>query len=272
MQKTSLGAMGDSKPFFLLLLSATIQPKGMSALKLHDAEERRGQYETNFRYWLAATGINIDGILLMENSGADLGSFHNLADRENTSGRKIEIIGLDMNDFPRELGKGFGEFRALDVALRQSQLAAQSDYLVKLTGRLRVRNLGSIIHNLDLPFDLCGDVHPYPDPARGVIDSRLIVFDRNFYFKNCMGLYEEMNDSAGEYAEHRFYQLVRRTPAARVVTRLPREPRWVGASGSTGERYDSLKKKIVYPMKILRRASDRMRGFPDLRTVRESSR
>jgi len=134
--------------------------------------------------------------------------------------------------------------------------------------RLGVGNLSTIIRCTTPAFDLCGDVHPYADPRRGVVDSRLILFSRRYYLEKIVGLYQEMNDSAGEYAEHRLYQLVRRNPQTKVIPRLPCEPKWIGVSGSTGEQYDSVKKRIYYPFKVMRRKFDTVLGLPDLARIR----
>src|SRR5207244_4138725 len=120
-------------------------------------------------------------LLFVENSAADLGDFKRAAEIQTVPITPVEVMSLDQNDHPRELGKGHGEFRMLDSALTTSPLATEHEYVVKLTGRLNVRNLVQIVRNMAMPFDLCGDVHPYRGAERGVVDSRLILFSRDFY-------------------------------------------------------------------------------------------
>lgn len=254
---------------FLLVLSATIEPKGMPLLQIADPGLRRQQYLQNFTRCIEQmSSIPEAAVLFVENSGCDLEDFREVANRAEAK-IAAELISVEQNDHSRELGKGFGEFRMIDTAVEQSVLAKKADYLVKLTGRLGVQNLPTILRKLPLPLDICGDVHPYPGWSRGVIDSRLLIFSRTFYLQNVIGLYREMNDSAGEYAEHRLYQLVRRARDFKVLTQLPIEPQWIGASGSTGERYDSWKKQLLLPVKTLRRNLRRVAHRPDLRKIQQ---
>lgn len=254
---------------FLMLLSATINPKGMTFLALHNIQERQRQYIAALRALLADPSPHIGGILWVENSGADLTAIRELVAAANVHNRPIDIVSLDLNDYPRDLGKGYGEFRALDQGLARSKLADQFPHIVKMTGRLSVANLGSVLKNLPASFDLCADVRPDPaDPAKGFLDTRLLAVSRDFYIEKAVGLYHEMNDAQAVYAETAFYNLAKRSVGeAIIVPRLPREPRWVGHAGTDGTRYDSISQRFKRPYKAARRTLQRLLGRPNLKKL-----
>ena len=251
---------------YQLVLTASVHPNGMY-VKVADSKVREGQYLRSLQTLLSIPSPVVQGFTFIENSGADLTPFHALVAEHNPHGKKVELISLNMNDFPRELGIGYGEFRALDKGISESKLITDQTYLVKLTGRLIVRNLAALLSALPEPLDMAADVEPFKDPATGWIDSRLMIFSREFYFKKVMGLYEQVNGSKGVAIEHILYQMIRHSPGLRLVARLPREPQWVGFSGSTGMRYDSLSMRLKYPPKVVSRMFQRMMNLPDLSQV-----
>jgi hypothetical protein len=251
-----------------LILTATIQPKGMSHVAIGDATLREQQYLEAFAAVLQLSTPNLSGLVFAENSAADLGKVRELARRHQRPGREVEVLGIDTNNFPRHLGKGYGEFLLLDEVMAQSTIARRTRHLGKLTGRLRVRNLERIIAHLPPEFDVAADIHPsLATPVEGVVDTRLFFFSSEFYSQRVRAAYLHMDDSRGIYAEHIIYQLVRQSAGMTVVPRLPHEPDWAGTSGSMGVRYDGVANRLKYPLKVFRRWQQRMRGFPDLRTV-----
>lgn len=254
---------------FLILLSATINPKGMTFLALHNIEERRRQYLAALKALLTDPSPDIGGIVWVENSGADLTAIRELVADQNKFNRPIDIISLDLNDYPRDLGKGYGEFRALDQGLAKSPLSDKFSHIVKMTGRLSVANLGSILRHFPATFDICADIRPESaDASKGFMDTRLMAVSRDFYFEKALGLYHEMNDANAVYAETAFYNLARKSAGDAVIyPRLPREPRWIGHAGTDGTPYDDLSQRLKRPYKIVRRAIQRLRGKPNLKRV-----
>ena len=117
----------------------------MGNLKLGDPSERLKQYVERFVagcIWRIRTS---DRSSFSKNS-APISPLRELAARENVRAKRVEISGVDANDYPRELGKGYGEFLMLDLG-PQSKLAASHDYYAKLTGRLATVT-GRIIRRL----------------------------------------------------------------------------------------------------------------------------
>ena len=246
-----------------LVLTATVHPKGMY-VKVADANVRRRQYLEALEFLLAVPGPVIGSITLIENSSADLAPFERVIRNGNPHQRSVELISRSGNDFPPELGIGYGEFRTLDHAVSSSRVLPQSGYIAKLTGRLIVRNLAAILSALEPEFDLAADVTPFPDKNAGWVDTRLMVFSRDFYLRKIQGLYQQVNGSQGVAIEHVVYQMIRQNPGMRLLPRLPREPQWVGYCASTGQRYDTLAMRLKYPPKVLLRAVNRLMRRPSL--------
>jgi len=240
-------------------------------VKVADGKTREQQYLRALAALLDIADPVIGGITFIENTGANLLAFQRLGELRNIHQKKLEFISLDLNEYPRELGIGYGEFRLLDEGIRQSKLLAADSYIVKLTGRLIVRNLAAILRRLPSQFDMALDVYPGKDPSIGEVDSRLMVISPAFYAARIEGMYRQVNGSKAITAEHCLYQAVRRSAGARIIPRLPREPQWIGYSGSTGMRYDSLAMRLKYPPKAMIRALSRWINVPDLRPVWETA-
>jgi hypothetical protein len=251
---------------YQMVLTASINPNGMF-VKVTDGKMRQEQYLRAVRALLETASPLVDGITFIENTGADLAPFHELTRQSNRYNKNVEFISLSLNDYPRELGIGYGEFRLLDAGIAASKFLTPEHCIVKLTGRLVVRNLTSILVALPDEFDMVADVRPYKDPATGMCESRLMAFSYHFYCNQIVGMYGNVDGSKGIAAEHCLYQVVRNNPKARIIGRLPREPYWLGFSGSTGMRYDSIWMRMKYPAKVMARALARWANLPDLRPV-----
>lgn len=256
---------------FHMVLTASVNPNGMY-VKVADSNTRLQQYLTAVGALFDTADPLVDGVTLIENSGADLRPFHELADRRNRYNKKVEFIGVDCNQYDRNLGIGYGEFWLMDEGLSRSKFLGPQSLIVKLTGRLVVRNLTQILRRVPQDVDMVLDVHPGKDPAGGIVESRLMVIAQRFYQSKIVGMYRKINGAVNITAEHCLYQVVRTSPGAKIIPRLPREPQWVGYSGSTGMRYDSLWMRARQPARVLRRALRHLLNAPDLNAVWQSGR
>lgn len=251
---------------FQMVLTASISPNGMF-VKVTDADTRRQQYLRTVAALLRIADPIVDGITFIENTGADLTLFEELIARENAFHKKVELISLQLNDYPLEYGIGYGEFRLLDEGIRQSRFIGPDTHLVKLTGRLRVRNLAAILHRLPASLDLALDIAPFKDPSNGFVDTRLMVVSKAFYANRIEGMYQQVNGSKNITAENCLYQVIRKSPGSNILPRLPLEPRWSGYSGSTGMQYDSVGMRLRYPARVARRFAKQLLNQPDLTKV-----
>lgn len=86
----------------VLLLTACVNPNGMSHTVLTDCSERQSQYEQALRWYLENTNFKI---VLCENSQTDFSANFNSYINED----RLEFLCFDGNNFDKELGKGYGE-------------------------------------------------------------------------------------------------------------------------------------------------------------------
>ena len=76
---------------------------------------------------------NINDLIFLENSGFDLTQFEEI---KKYPTKNIEIISSQVNnDFPRNLGKGYGEYLSLNEIIKNSRILDNYDYFIKVSGR-----------------------------------------------------------------------------------------------------------------------------------------
>lgn len=127
----------------VILLTACIHPNGMCLTALKDTDERKKQYIDALKYYLRTTELPI---VFVENTATDLSPMFT---PYMQSGR-LEYLTFDGNNYPKELGKGYGEAEIIGYAMRHSTLLKTSTYLLKITGRIIVTNINSIAQSFIL--------------------------------------------------------------------------------------------------------------------------
>ena len=126
---------------FCLLMTATIDPKGIKYLVRKNINERLDDYKKTFLNIL--DNYNINKIIFIENSGYDINVFRQYA--KQCPNKKIEIISSKVNNyFPREYGKGFGEYLCFKETIKKSVLFKKCKYFIKTTGRYYIKNFNEI--------------------------------------------------------------------------------------------------------------------------------
>lgn len=129
-----------------IVLTACINPNGKGYTKLQDADIRRKQYEEALAFYLNSTDLPI---VFVENTMTDIShSFKRYID----SGR-LEYICFDGNNYNNDWGKGYGEAKILIYGIENSRIIAQSQYVIKITGRVIVRNIKRISESFTFGFN-----------------------------------------------------------------------------------------------------------------------
>src|SRR5262245_42555503 len=132
---------------FVLLLTASVDPKGMPGLTEPHSRDREKTYLKCLEYYLR-NHPRVQNIVFAENSGSPMDRFREIAVLANTYAKDIELISLDCNDFPREKGKSFGELLLIEKAFEQSRLIRRSKYIGKMTGRNLLLNLSDLLASI----------------------------------------------------------------------------------------------------------------------------
>lgn len=212
---------------YCILLTACVNPNGMSQTALQDVCIRRQQYIDAINYYLLKTSFRI---VIVENSGNDLSSYIN----SNISNNRIEFITFKGNDYNRELGKGYGEAMLIKHAMKHSSFLQECKFVVKITGRLKLKNIYGLLKEHSLFYNK-SDVSVF-FYCLDLIDSRFFVATHSFLLNSFLPQIVDINDSKGIYFEHVLEKSL--TSNSRVF--LFHIPVFEGISGSSGDAYEQI--------------------------------
>lgn len=223
----------------VILLTACINPKGMSYTELVDVNERKRQYVRALFFYLETTK---EKIVFVENTGydisADFSSF--IADD------RLEVLTFQGNDYDRSLGKGYGEALILKHAIENSKFVGECSRIVKITGRHLCLNINKVISRCQANDTVYAMLES--DSAGMECDSRIFISPIKFLNNYFLPRAGELNDSKHYYFEHLLYDASRewRKDGGKLKDIwFPIEIQ--GQSGSTGEVYvPNIKRKITF--------------------------
>lgn len=125
----------------VILLTSTVDPCGMSETSLTDPEIRKNQYLDAISYYLESTDLKI---VICENT---LSNYSNEIKNPKKNGR-IEFLTFNGNNYNPTLGKGLGEALIIEYALRNSKFIDYKTIVIKVTGRIKILNIQSIIRTI----------------------------------------------------------------------------------------------------------------------------
>jgi hypothetical protein len=230
----------------VLCLTASIDPQGMPGVSRPDPKVRETDYVECLRFH-SEQFPQVQRIVFIENSGWPLDRLRHVASTCNPHGKRFEFISLQCNNFPRELGKSYGEFLLMDRGLEQSQLARDAGYLAKLTGRNYLLNLTQILERTRQSFQFMCDLRDHPlyewlhiQACGRHADTRFLTFTPQFYDRHVRGQYVRCDESKGFFAENLFYEIAKNPALASVVIpRFPVEPQFRGVAGHLNKNYGS---------------------------------
>lgn len=204
---------------YVLLLTGCVNPQGMAQTALTDAAERQRQYEEAVRWYLSHTSFPV---VFAENSG------HPLTDVPASD--RFEQLSFAGNA-DKQRGKGYGELEIIGHALSHSRFIQSDTIVIKITGRLIVRNIRSLVrlHRLYGRRD-CVMCQLHSDLR--FADSRVFTASADFLHQ-LFSQRDRLDDSWGFYFEHLLADNLR----GRFLPYLL-QPEITGQSGTTGEMYE----------------------------------
>jgi hypothetical protein len=206
------------------------------ALERVDPRDRLRDYERALAFYLGLPDGIVDRVVLAENSGSDLSSLQQLAERAG-AGKEVELVGFDGLDYPVQHGRGVGETRLIETALSRSRLMRglrPDEPFWKVTGRLRFTNLDRLIATAPAPFEFYADFRRYPRPW---VDTRVFAstagaFRELFPPRLELMRHDELQRAGFSAPEERLFgEILGQRGAMRIVPRLRVEPRIEGYSG-----------------------------------------
>lgn len=122
----------------VILLTATINPNGMGYTALQDSDIRTKQYLEAIDFYLNNTNLKI---VFCENSGCNI--FNNIKSIQKF--KRLEYLTFLGNNYDKNKGKSYGEGLIIKYALENSLYLKESDYIIKITGRVKILNLLDMI-------------------------------------------------------------------------------------------------------------------------------
>lgn len=212
-----------------ILLTATIDPKGVVYMKRNDPTVRENDYINAFKKWIQTPFL----LVFCENSGYKIDKIKKIGKYRD---QEIEILQFYGQDFPRELGKGYGELLTIKYAIQHSNLIKHCDFLIKVNGRYFIKNIKGIASALGKHED----IYVMVDLKRNLTwgDSRIFAFKPSFVFDYLLAFEKLINDSKGFYLEHALARATLRAISdGHKWLPLPYKPIIVGYSGTTGASY-----------------------------------
>ena len=179
---------------YLIILTSCLNTNNCHSIKRSKFETRLNDYQKSFLSWKNNTNYNI---LIIENSNN--GKYFSEFESD-----RIEVITFDGNDFPRHLGKGYGERKSILYAINNSKKFSNIDKYFIITGRYFIHNINDWIKELN------DDIHIISKPiikksqgSRGIDDW--IYTDCWFMTRYALEKYYthvEIDDTKIKYGEH----------------------------------------------------------------------
>ncbi|WP_322042742.1 hypothetical protein [Paraburkholderia sp. J67] len=232
----------------ILLLTATITPlNGINKLAYTDPAKRLRDYERALEHYLTLLRPN-EQIVFCENSGSDLGSLKDIAQRMNKQDQ-IEFLSFEGNDFPPHYGRGYGEFKIVDHVMNTSKMVreAHDDTVIwKITGRYIVENLHNVMDTRPRKSALYCNFRDYPQ--KGWMDLFLMAWTPASYRTYLASVYTKLiEEREGGFVSAELLmreQLTERRFAGPY--RFKRTPRLVGVRGADGASYHNTRGRRKY--------------------------
>ena len=230
----TLGSAKHVDTDIVLLLTAAIDVRNVPFLTRNDPKVRLDDYKEALKLWLG--NPHTPSVIFAENTGHDLAEIRNICKTHNPHNIIVEFISLDDNDYDRTLGKGYGELRIINRVLRDSQIIGPQTRLIKITGRLYVSNICSLIQG----FFRYPDVEVFCDFRCNLTwaDSRAFCASRKFFEDFMIPMQQEINDTTNTT-----YELILGRAAHRCMAEgfqwamMPCAPNYLGVSGTSNKAY-----------------------------------
>jgi hypothetical protein len=186
---------------------------------------------------LAAIGewLNIDEtlrIVICDGTGYDFSRDVKM----NFPSSEIECLSfLNNRDSVARQGKGFGEGEIMNHALKHSQIVKSAECFAKCTAKLWVENYLECLDGFNGCFGCEKRYRHFSLTWADRVDTRFYLADKCFYRKVLSDCHRHVDDRAGYYLEHAFWNALKNNGLCDVWLRS--RPIVCGVSGSTGKHY-----------------------------------
>lgn len=223
-----------------ILLTACVNPNGMSFTALQDVRIRQSQYEEAMDFYLNNTDVPI---VFVENTGCDFSDKYKKYIQEG----RLECHTFNGNDFDKSLGKGYGEYQILMYADAHSKILASCQYVLKVTGRIKVLNINNLLSSKWLNLN-----HVFRCDFREVDYLWSMVFIVET--QKLMDIFRvdgvRLNDTKGVYFEHVLYEGLSKDKSVLAIPFFE-SPDIDGICGTSNQPYSELVEKGNFRQNLL---------------------
>lgn len=228
----------------VILLTACVNPNGMALTALQDTDERLKQYEDALNWYLINTNLPI---LFVENTDCDISPKYKAWIEKG----RLEMLTFRGNDYPRVLGKGYGEAKILEHALNHSIFLKDTDIIIKITGRLICRNINTIIRRCKRPDTMMSEV--IKDRwNRMQCKSQVVVLPKRYLKDFFLPCSDHLNDTEHYWFEHLLWDAsIKWQQNVGRFREFVSLPKIMGQSGSMGTMYTvSTWDIVIQPLRV----------------------
>ena len=237
-----------------ILLTACVNPSGMSHTALQDPVVRAKQYRQALDFYIKETNLPI---VFCENTMYDMSVDY----KQYIDSGRLEFLTFDGNNYDKQRGKGYGEAVIMKYAVEHSNLIRNSKYIIKITGRLIVTDIKRISSS---PL-LCLN-NLFRSNIKEKFISTYLFVARPQLLQKFVNKYQELiweDSPTNDLIEHHWFRALTRDSDLNDTTYVPffQIPKVAGVSGTTGERYsmdDRLIGNMVYSYGFARERNNRV--------------
>lgn len=237
-----------------ILLTACVNPSGMSHTALQDPVVRAKQYRQALDFYIKETNLPI---VFCENTMYDMSVDY----KQYIDSGRLEFLTFDGNNYDKQRGKGYGEAVIMKYAVEHSNLIRNSKYIIKITGRLIVTDIKRISSS---PL-LCLN-NLFRSNIKEKFISTYLFVARPQLLQKFVNKYQELiweDSPTNDLIEHHWFRALTRDSDFNDTTYVPffQIPKVAGVSGTTGERYsmdDRLIGNMVYSYGFARERNNRV--------------
>lgn len=237
----------------VLLMTACISPP-RSTIETHgvqrsDPAVRVADYKKALEYWLSYEDDRIKGIVFVENSGYPLDALRALAAAFNTQKRSVEFLECHAIPLPEGLHYGYSELEMMDCAFASSALISQSDYVIKVTGRLYFPQLRRLLNQLPEGIRFAADSRDFKLGRfeKHYVLTTLFVVRTEFYNQVLLDAKSRMTPSENGLIELLYFSLLKPmalSEPSRVALRFPVNVEPVGVGAHWNKDYLSWRNRL----------------------------
>lgn len=185
----------------LLLLTACVNPNGMTQTAFQDADERLKQYLEAIQFYLDKTNFPI---LIVENTSVNFNDYF----LEYVKSGRLECLSFNGNNYPRSLGKGFGEGIILQYAFNYSKTIHEYNWIVKITGRHKVVNIKKLVGISKVLIWRRQFIITEISPKQRFCRSDIFIASKKFYLNYLIPNLSLCNDLKNIWFENMLFQSV----------------------------------------------------------------